>query len=76
MDIEILGLLGLALIAIVPATMAYERRMDVLYGPYIQRGGRASPLVKRFWKPASSAIDRLLALESQRMPYLAPISAC
>jgi hypothetical protein len=73
MNIEILGLVGLVLIAIAFATRAYKRRMDVLYGPYIQY--RASLSVKRFWKPASSAIDRLLALESWRMTYLASIEA-
>jgi hypothetical protein len=63
MDIEILGLLGFAFAAIALATMACERRMDVLYGPYIQgAGGRAGLSVKRFWKPAPSAIDRLRSL--------------
>jgi hypothetical protein len=75
MDIEILGLLGLLGLALATtglATIVYQRRMDVLYGPYIQNraGGSAGLLMRRFWNPASSAIDRLLALESQRMPYL------
>ena len=77
MHIEILGLLGLALTATGLATIVYQRRMDVLYGPYIQNraGGRADLLMRRFWNPASSAIDRLLALESQRTPYLTPSGA-
>jgi hypothetical protein len=75
MDMEILGLLGFALAATVLAKMAYERRMDVLYGSYIQ--GRAGNLsVKRFWQPASSALDRLSLLESQKMIYLASFGAC
>lgn len=77
MDIEILGLLGLAFAAIALATMAYKRRMDVLYGPYIQAsaGGRACLSAKLFWKPASSAIDRLFRLEGQKMVYLGSGSA-
>lgn len=72
MDIEILGLLGFAFAAIVLATRAYERRMDVLYGSYIQ--GRARTFsVKKSWQPASSAIDRPFALEGHKMIYLAPI---
>jgi hypothetical protein len=75
MNIEVLGLLGLAFAAIVLATMAYKRRMDVLYGPYIQaRAGGLS--VKRIWRPGSSAIDRLSELEGQKMIYLGSIGAC
>jgi hypothetical protein len=74
MDIEIIGLLGFAFTATAFAMIAYERRLDVLYGPYIQ--GRAGGFsVKRLWNPASSAIDRFLALESQKMIYLG-INAC
>jgi len=69
MDIVILGILGFVCAAIGFATITYERRKDVLYGPYIE--ARASGLsVKRLWRPASSAIDRLRALESERMIYL------
>jgi hypothetical protein len=77
MDIEILGLLGFALTAAGLATIVYQRRMDVLYGPYIQNRARGSAglLMRRFWNPASSAIDRLLALESQRMAYPTPCGA-
>jgi hypothetical protein len=78
MNIEIFGLVGLVLITSAFAVRTYERRMDVLYGPYIQyrAGARARRSVKRFWKPASSAIDRLLALESWRMTYLPSIEPC
>jgi hypothetical protein len=69
MDTEILEFFGFAFAVIVLAKTAYARRMDVLYGPYIH--GRAGCLsVKRFWQPASLAIDRLLALEEQKMIYL------
>lgn len=78
MDMEILGLLGLlglAFAATVLGKRTYERRMDVLYGSYIQ--GRAASLsVKRFWQPASSALDRLSLLEGQKMTDLASIITC
>ena len=70
MDIVILGLLSFSIAAIVFATIAYQRRMDVLYGPYIQARARGRSL-KRLWRPASVAIDRLRALENHRMIYLA-----
>jgi hypothetical protein len=74
-DIEILELMGFAFVATALATMAFERRRDVLYGPYIQ--GRAGGLsLKRLWDPASSAIDRFLALESQKVIYAGSISTC
>jgi|GraSoi2013_115cm_1033766.scaffolds.fasta_scaffold110686_2 hypothetical protein len=74
MSIEIFGVLGFGFVAILLATIAYERRMDVLYGPYIQ-GRAGSFLLKRFRKPASSAIARLLALESQKTAFLPSIGA-
>ena len=36
MTIETLALLGFVFMAFALAAMAYERRMDVLYGPYIR----------------------------------------
>ena len=74
MDMGILGILGVAFAVIGFATMAYGRRMDVLYGPYIR--GRAGGFpVKRIWHPASSAVDRLLTLESEKMIYLGSTAA-
>lgn len=72
MNIEIFGLLGFAFAAIAMATLAYRRRMDVLYGPYV-RGRPQGLSVKRFWQPASSAIDRLSELEGPKMIYLSSI---
>jgi hypothetical protein len=66
MDIEILGLIGFAFAATTLARVAYKRRLDVLYGPYVQGRPRGFSLA-RFWHPASSAIDRLLLLEGQKM---------
>jgi hypothetical protein len=68
MDIVILGLVAFACATIAFAAIAYERRMDILYGPYIQARARGFS-VKRLWRPGSSAIDRLRALESQKMIY-------
>ena len=69
MDTEMLELLGFIFAVIVLAKMAYARSIDVLYGPYIP--GRAGGLsLKRFWQPASLAIDRLFVLEGQKMIYL------
>lgn len=68
MEIETFGLLGFALAAITVVKIAYDRRMDVLYGPYI-RGravGHAGHLVKRFWKPGDFAIDRFRSLEESK----------
>jgi len=72
MDIEILGLLGYVFAATTLAKMLYERRRDVLSGPYIQ-GGHAGLAKKRF---RNSAIDRLYALEGTRMVYLGSTAAC
>lgn len=72
MDSEILGLLVFASAAIAAATVTYQRRMDVLYGPYV-RGRPGGLSVKRFWRPSSSAIDRLSELEGPKTMSLSPI---
>jgi len=72
MNIEILGLLGIASAAIAMATLAYRRSMDVLYGPYV-RGRPGALSVKRFWQPASSAMDRLSELEGPKLTYISSI---
>lgn len=72
MDSEILGLLVFASAAIAAATVTYQRRMDVLYGPYV-RGQPGGLSVKRFWRPSSSAIDRLSELEGPKTMSLSPI---
>jgi hypothetical protein len=74
MDIDILELMGFAFVATALATMAFRRRRDVLYGPYLQ--GRATGVsLKRVWRPGSSAIDRFLELERQKVVYAGYISA-
>jgi hypothetical protein len=58
MTIEMIALAGFVFAATTVAAVAYERRMDVLYGPYIEgRSGRASTSIERFWKPVRSAVD-------------------
>jgi hypothetical protein len=77
MDIETIALLGFVFAATALAAMAYERRMDVLYGPYIQgrAEGRVLLSVERFWKPVHSAADRL-RWKARPMIYLASVIAC
>jgi hypothetical protein len=76
MIIEMIGL-GFVFAAATLAAIAYERRMDVLYGPYIE--GSASDqvgvLVERFWKPTRAVSDRL-RWKARNMAYLASVIAC
>ncbi len=73
MDFEILGLVGLALVASALARMVHARRLDVLHGPYIQRlaGGRVGLSVKRGRKSVDTALDRFRSLEGARRYQLA-----
>jgi len=64
MTIEMIALAGFVFTAAALAALAYERRMDVLYGPYIEgRSGRAGISIERFWTDAFGR--RLLPLESR-----------
>jgi hypothetical protein len=74
MDINTLGFLGFAFAATALATIAYERRLDVLHGPYIQgrSGIRAGLSARRFWSPV---VDRL-RWKARNMIYLAAIVGC
>jgi len=78
MNIEILGLVGFALVAGALARMAYERRLDVLHGAYIQRltGGRVGLSVKRGRKSVDTALDRFRSLEGARQDQLVTAVAC
>ena len=52
MTIEEITVLGFAFAATTLAAMAYERHMDVLYGPYVEgRADRTDHSLNRFWKP-------------------------
>jgi len=59
MTIETIALMGLVFAATALAAIIFERRMDVLHGPYIE--GRNVPhpatALKRFWMPVREAAD-------------------
>ena len=60
MTIETIALAGFVFAAAALAALVYERRMDVLYGPYIEgRSGRASISIERFWTRTRSAANYL-----------------
>jgi hypothetical protein len=77
MTIETIAFLGFVFAAATLAAMAYERRMDVLYGPYLEgRTGRRVRLsTGLFWQPLHSAVDRL-RWKARGMVYLASVIAC
>jgi hypothetical protein len=77
MTIETIAFLGFVFAATTLAAMAYERRMDVLYGPYVERraGERAHSSMHRFWKLMHSAAERL-RWKARGMVYLASVIAC
>jgi hypothetical protein len=75
MTIEIIVFLGFVFAAASLASMAYERRMDVLYGPYIENSGmRVGFSVDRLWTPAQSVSD-CLCWKARNMIYLASVLA-
>lgn len=76
MHIEILGLFGYVFAAAILAILAYERRRDVLSGPYIDSHPRGRLSSKRFRNSAPSAIDRLHAMEEIRTIYLGSAAVC
>jgi hypothetical protein len=77
MPIETIVILGVVFAAANVAAMAYERRMDVLYGPYIESRAvaRSGISVERYWKPMHSAADRL-RWKARNIVHLASIIAC
>jgi hypothetical protein len=78
MDIEILGFIGFALLAASLARMLDERRLDVLYGPYLKgrAGGPAGLSIKQRRKSADTALDRFRSLEGSRRYQLASTVVC
>jgi len=75
MDIQTLGVLGFIFAATALARIAYERRSDVLSGPYIL-GSAKGHSWRGFWQPASLAINRMFALEGPKMIYTASFGGC
>jgi hypothetical protein len=74
-NIETIGLLGFVFTATALAATAYERRMDVLHGPYIRGRTERRVGLSVFLKPAQSAVDRL-RWKARGMIYVASIIAC
>jgi hypothetical protein len=77
MTIDTIAFLGFVFAATTLAAMAYERRMDVLYGPYLEgRTGRRVRLsTERFLKQVHSAAD-WLRWKARGMVYLTSVIAC
>ena len=77
MIVETIAFVGFVFAAVTLAAIHYERRMDVLHGPYIQ--GRAERGVGlslvRFLTPIRLAADRL-SWKAGPVVYLATIIAC
>jgi hypothetical protein len=75
MDIETIGFLGFVFAAVALAAMAYERRMDVLHGPYLEDRTAEEPYhsARRLWQP--SVTDRL-RWKTRTAIYFASIIAC
>jgi hypothetical protein len=58
MNIEIAVVVGAMFVAGALGRLAYERRMDVLYGPYIE-GRSTEPMLPMILKPLQPITDRL-----------------
>lgn len=74
MNIEIVTVIGLVFAAVSLGRLAYERRMDVLHGPYIE-GRNTQPELRTVLKPLLPIVDRL-RFKLRGMAYLASIVAC
>lgn len=74
MYIEIIATVGVVFAATSLGRLAYERRMDVLHGPYIE-GRTQEPLLPIIAKPLVAIGDRL-RFRLRGMVYLAAIAAC
>jgi hypothetical protein len=76
MTIEEITIFGFIFAAVTLSTMAYERRMDVLYGPYLEdRTGHTDLSVSQFWKPMQSVADGF-RWKARNMLYLTALIAC
>jgi hypothetical protein len=77
MDIEVIGLVGFVFAATSIGALVHERRMDVLYGSYIEARNerRAAFPAGLIWKPARLLADQF-RWRARNMIYLASIVAC
>ncbi len=74
MNIEIIAVVGLVSAAASLGRFVYERQMDVLYGPYIERRDRR-PAMRMLWKPLHPLVERL-RWKLRNVAYFASIVAC
>jgi hypothetical protein len=76
MIIETIAALGFVFAATALAAVVFERRMDVLYGPYIE--GRdvsyAAIALQRFWMPMREAADGF-RWKARNVAYFASVIA-
>jgi hypothetical protein len=77
MEISIIGLVGFVFAATSLGALVHERRMDVLYGPYIEarKERRAAFPASLIWKFARLLADQF-RWRARNMIYLASIAAC
>jgi hypothetical protein len=76
MIIEEITVLGFAFAATALGALIYERRMDVLYGPYVEgRANRMDFPAGQFWKSINSAVDGF-RWKARNMLYLTSVIAC
>jgi hypothetical protein len=73
MTTETIALLGFVLMAFALAAMAYERRMDVLYGPYIHGRDAQYPFAPLVTVLQLAISDRLTRLrwKARNVSYFA-----
>ena len=76
MTIETIAFLVFVFSATTLAAMAHERRMDVLYGPYVEgRANRMDFPAGQFLKSINSAVDGF-RWKARNMLYLTSVIAC
>jgi hypothetical protein len=79
MTIETITILGVVFAAATLAAIAYERRMDVLHGPYLEGRAGSRPglsfAADRLWKPIQAAADHF-SWKARNLVYLAAVIAC
>lgn len=73
---ETIALLGFVFAATALAAVAFERRMDVLHGPYIEGRNVPQPAIalKRFWMPVLEAADGF-SWKARNVAYFASVIA-
>jgi hypothetical protein len=76
MIIETLVLVGFVFAATTLAAIVFERRMDVLHGPYIEgrNVSRAAIALNRFWTPVREAADGF-RWKARNVAYFASVIA-